>query len=68
MPKINFILVFSVEENFRDACQQGDLETVKWVLKSLDEREKDLLLHSQSSCTGTPLFDAIISQVNIIGF
>ncbi len=56
-------LLSSLEEHFRDACQQGDLDAVKRVLAGFDHREANLLLHSQSSCTGTPLFDAIISHV-----
>ena len=60
----NLFKHYSIEEHFRDACQQGDLETVKRVLASLNQRETDLLLHSQSTCTGTPLFDAIISHVS----
>ncbi len=59
------IFFFSLEEHFRDACQQGDLETVKRVLSGFSYKETHLLLHSQSSCTGTPLFDAVISNVSL---
>ena len=58
---IHFLLS-SIEDRLRDACQQGDLEVVKSLLKDLDTREARELLHSTHSCTGTPLFDAIISQ------
>ena len=50
------------DECFRDACSRGDLEVVASMVAELPAPRLTALLRSTSSCTGTPLFDAVLLQ------
>ena len=60
--KVFIYVFFSIEDRLRDACKQGDMPVLRGMLDDLSPAETVSLLQRCSSCTGTPLFDAIISQ------
>ena len=51
-----------MEDCFRDACSRGDVDVVTNMVSELTPHELHAMLRSTSSCTGTPLFDAVLLQ------
>ncbi len=51
-----------IEEQFRDACQSGDLDVIRALLAEMDPEEAEEVMSHPSGCSGTPLFEAILSE------